>query len=161
VSDVIEEAGNMGQATVGWSWLDAGLRAGPVIPRRLVASSAHWARLTTSKTNTRPVKRWAERIRASTHVTASVTDFRTLFSVHCSGSPRSDQSTSVTSMYLVCGHLSSSTKRQALAARMPLVTLTATSQVRLYFENLPKYLGKPLCGRLPDCKQFHDFDWQV
>jgi hypothetical protein len=22
-------------------------------------------------------------------------------------------------------------------------------------------LGKVLCGRLPDCKQFHDVDWQV
>jgi len=26
---------------------------------------------------------------------------------------------------------------------------------------LTEDLGKVLCGRLPDCKRFYDFDWQV
>jgi hypothetical protein len=39
-------------------------------------------------------------------VIAPVTDFRTLLSVHRSGSPRPDWSPSVTSVYLICGLVS-------------------------------------------------------
>jgi hypothetical protein len=61
-------------------------------------------------------------IYAMTHVIAPVIDCRTPFSVHRFGSPGPTGNPIVISMYLVCGYLSSSTKRQRSVAQKPLVT---------------------------------------
>src|ERR1700730_12328451 len=72
---------------------------------------------------------WIGRIPAAAHVIGPVTDFRTLFSVHRSGSPRLDWSPSVASAYLICGALVSIYEATGLARPDVAVTFRFGSEL--------------------------------